>query len=174
MEEFFIVPTAWYYVHSPGQLTKFFLVLILSSYCIGAVVSGPLTGSIADRSEDPRFLFICCCALIVIAHVVYSVNISAYFPLVGRFISGLANGGIIAILLGQVVLQVIGKSRSKNFVFLKGMYFLGSAVGAVIYRKFCFVSCEYIWLESERRQFTRNRAGSNMAYICNLYIFHTF
>ena len=62
MEEFFIVPTTWYYVHFLGQ-TKFFLAQVLSSYCIGPVVTGPLIGSIADRSEDPRFLFICCCTV---------------------------------------------------------------------------------------------------------------
>ena len=128
MEKFFIAPTAWYYVYSMGQ-TKVFLALVLSSYSVGAVVAGPLFGSIADRSENPRFLFICFCVLKVIAHVVYSVNISAYFPLVERFISELVNGGIVAILPGQVVLQVIEKTRGKDFVFLEGMYCLGSAVG---------------------------------------------
>ena len=128
IEQSYIVPTAWYYIHSLRQ-TKFFLALVLSSYGVGAVVAGPVIGYIADRSENPRFLFICCCILKAIANIVYSVNISEYFPLFGRFLSGLANGGIVAILLGQVVLQVIEKSRGKNFVFLECMYFLGSAVG---------------------------------------------
>ena len=42
---------------------------------------------------------------------------SAYFPLVGRFISELENGGIIAILLGQFDLQVVKKVEVKISYF---------------------------------------------------------
>ena len=43
MEQSFVIPTAWYYVHSLEQ-TKFFLALVLGSYSVAAVVSGPLIG----------------------------------------------------------------------------------------------------------------------------------
>jgi MFS family permease len=101
IEIYIIAPTAWYYIRSLGQ-TKFFLALVFTSYNVGAIIAGPLFGFITDRFGNPRFMFIFCCAMKVVASVMYSVNLSAYFPLFGRLLTGLS--GDIAILLGQVAL----------------------------------------------------------------------
>ena len=127
IETYIIQPTAWSYIRSLGQ-SKTFLALVLSSYDIGCVISGPLIGAITDRWGDPRLISICCCAFKVLAYAMYSVNLNAYFPLLGRFMSGLS-GGITAILLGQVALQTDEKSRGENFIFLEGVYCIGSAFG---------------------------------------------
>jgi MFS family permease len=126
IEIYIIAPTAWYYIRSMGQ-TKFFLALVFTAYNVGAIFAGPLFGFITDRFGNPRFMFICCCAMKVFASVMYSVNISAYFPLFGRLMTGLS--GDIAILLGQVALQTDEESRGANFVFLEGVYCLGSVFG---------------------------------------------
>ena len=58
----------------------------------------------------------------------YSVNLSAYFPLFGRFLSGLSDIGV-AVLLGQIALQTDEKSRGSNFIIIEAVYCLGSAFG---------------------------------------------
>ncbi len=126
IEIYIIAPTAWYYIRSLGQ-TKFFLALVFTSYNVGAIIAGPLFGFITDRFGNPRFMFIFCCAMKVVASVMYSVNLSAYFPLFGRLMTGLS--GDIAILLGQVALQTEEDSRGASFVFLESVYCLGSVFG---------------------------------------------
>ena len=58
----------------------------------------------------------------------YSVNVSAYFPLFGRFLSGVSDISL-AVLLGQIALQTGHKSRGSNFIVLEAVYCLGSAFG---------------------------------------------
>jgi hypothetical protein len=45
--------------------------------------------------------------------------------------TGIGSGGT-AILLGQIALQTDEESRGKSFVFLEGVYCLGSAFGPAI------------------------------------------
>ncbi|XP_028418368.1 SPX domain-containing membrane protein OsI_32082-like [Dendronephthya gigantea] len=130
IETYLIHPTAWSYIRSLGQ-SKTFLAFVLSSYDFGCVIAGPLIGAITDHSGDPRLMAICCCVFKVLAYVTYSVNFSAYFPLLGRFLSGLSSG-ITAILLGQVALQTDEKSLRENFIFLESVYCIGSAFGPML------------------------------------------
>jgi MFS family permease len=126
IEIYIIAPTAWYYIKSMGQ-TKFFLALVFTAYNVGAIIAGPLFGFLTDKFGNPRFMFISCCIMKVVANVIYSINLSPYFPLFGRLMTGLS--GDIAILLGQVALQTEEENRGKNFVFLEGIYCLGAVFG---------------------------------------------
>ena len=127
LETYSIVPTAWHYIKSLDQ-TTFFLALVVSAFNFGVVIASPLGGFITDRVGKPRFVFICSCIAKVIAYIMYSVNLSAYFPLFGRFLSGLSDVGI-AVLLAQIALQTDEKSRGSNFVAIEAVYCLGSAFG---------------------------------------------
>ena len=124
IENYIIAPTAWYYVRSFGQ-SKFFLALVLISFNIGAIIAGPLFGFLTDRFGNPRFIFICSNVLKFVASVMYSINLSPYFPLFARLITGL-DGGLA--ILGQIALQIDEESRGKSFLFFEGVYCLGSAV----------------------------------------------
>jgi MFS family permease len=126
IEIYIIAPTAWYYIKSMGQ-TNFFLALVFTAYNVGAIIAGPLFGFLTDKFGNPRFMFISCCIMKVVANVIYSINLSVYFPLFGRLMTGLS--GDIAILLGQVALQTEEENRGKNFVFLEGIYCLGAVFG---------------------------------------------
>lgn len=106
----------------------FFLALVVSAYNFGAVIASPLGGFITDRVGKPKFFFICSSIVKVIAYVMYSVNLNAYFPLFGRFLSGLSDMGV-AILMGQIALQTDEQSRGGNFVLIEAVYCLGSAFG---------------------------------------------
>ncbi len=126
-ETYCIAPTAWHYIKSLHQ-TKFFLALVISAYDIGAVISGPLFGFITDRLGNPRYTFLWCCAIKCVAYVMYSINLSAYFPLFGRLLAGLGSGST-AILLGQIALQTEEESRGNSYVFLEIVYCIGSVFG---------------------------------------------
>ena len=126
-ETYSIVPTAWHYIKSLDQ-TTFFLALVVSAYNFGAVIASPFGGFITDCVGKPRFFFICSCIVKVVAYIMYSVNLSAYFPLFGRFLSGLSDIGVV-VLLGQITLQTDQKSRGSNFILLEAVYCLGSAFG---------------------------------------------
>ena len=126
-ETYSIVPTAWHYIKSLDQ-TTFFLALVVSAYNFGAVIATPFGGFITDRVGKPRVFFICSCIVKVVAYIMYSVNLSAYFPLFGRFLSGLSDIGV-AVVLGQIALQTDEKSRGSNFIIIEAVYCLGSAFG---------------------------------------------
>ena len=126
-ETYCVLPSAWHYIKSLHQ-TRFFLALVISVYDIGATIAGPLFGFITDRLGNPRSTFLWCCAIKCVAYVMYSINLSAYFPLFGRLMAGLGSGST-AILLGQVALQTDEESRGNSFVFLEGVYCIGSVFG---------------------------------------------
>ena len=130
IESYSIMPTAVYYIESLGQ-TKFFLALVVCAYDVGAIFASPVAGFITDRAGNPRSVFICSCALRVIACLVYSINLSAYFPLSGRLFTGLT-GMATAILLAQIALQTNEESRGRNFVLVETSYCLGTVFGPVI------------------------------------------
>ena len=130
VEAYAILPTAWYYIKSLSQ-TTFFLALVMCAYDVGAMIASPVAGFVTDRLGNPRTIFIFSCILRVVASVVYSVNLSAYFPLLGRLLSGLTGMGT-AVLYAQIALQTSKESRGGNFVLVETVYCLGAVFGPVI------------------------------------------
>ena len=129
-EEFFILPTAWYYIDSFGE-TKAFLGFVLSAYSISAVFVGPIVGRLADRFGKIKCIATTCFALHVVGNLVYSMPISAYFPLMGRFISGMGNA-VAGVFYGQIALYTNEKYCAQVFIFLDGMFTLGAIFGPFI------------------------------------------
>ena len=127
VEEYFIASTAWHYVKSLGQ-TMLFLAVLMCAYHLGAIVASSVAGFITDREGNPRSIFIFACILRAVACVVYSVNLSEYFPLLGRLFSELADMST-AVLFGQIALQANEESRGGNFVLVEAAYCLGAAFG---------------------------------------------
>jgi MFS family permease len=126
-ETYLIAPTAWIYIKSLDQ-TTFFLALVLTAFNVGAIIAGPISGFFADRFGNPRFIFLCSCITKVFAYMTYSINLSAYFPLFGRFISGISEMGA-TVLMGQIALLPEKESRGGNFLLAYSAYILGAAVG---------------------------------------------
>ena len=132
-EEFFILPTVWYYIKSLRQ-TKVFLGIVLAAYSFAAILAGPTIGKLADKFRCTKCIIIFCFMLKVAGNLMYSIPVSAFFPLVGRFISGIGNGAA-GVFYGQVVLCTPKKHTAKLakvFVFFDGMYTLGAAFGPTV------------------------------------------
>ena len=92
------------------------------------MIAGPLLGRLTDRFGYPREIFLSTCVLKVLAYVIYSINVSAFFPLIGRFLSGLS-AGAVAILLGQIAIQTEVEERATTYIFLEGIYCFGATFG---------------------------------------------
>ena len=126
-ETYLIAPTAWIYIKSLDQ-TTFFLALVLSSYNFGCIIAGPVAGFLTDQFGNPRFIFLSSSVIKVFSYIIYSINLSGYFPLFGRLTSGLGEMGV-TVLLGQIALQPEKESRMGNFVILDSVYCLGTVFG---------------------------------------------
>ena len=129
-EEYFITPTAWYYIKSLGGSQQF-LGMVLSIYGGAAVVAGPILGKFADHFGYIKLIVIFCYALKVTGNLVYSIPVSLYCPLIGRALSGFSIGST-GILYGQLVLYTSDRSRPKAFIFINGMYCLGTVCGPAL------------------------------------------
>jgi MFS family permease len=119
-----------YYKHF--FLFKLFLAFVLSSFNAGVVLAGPLFGLFVDWFGHQRKIFLFTCCIKVLSYILYSINISGFFPLSGRLLSGIAYGGMTAITFGQIALQTEPEERGGIYVFIEGVYCLGATTGPAV------------------------------------------
>ena len=105
---------------------------MLSTFNISAMIGGPLFGRIVDWVGHQRLVFLFTRWLKVVSYILYSINISAFFPLVGRLVSGLGSAGGVAIILGQVAIQTEVEDRGKIFVLLEAVFCVGATFGPLV------------------------------------------
>ena len=129
-EEFFITPSAWFYIKSLGQNLTF-LGIVLSAFPVGALLIGSIAGKFADKFGHIKFIVVVSFTIKVMANLIYSIPISAYFPLAGRFLSGLADGSA-GVYYGQIIPYTARKYRARVYIFLDGMFTLGALFGPTI------------------------------------------
>lgn len=129
-EEYFIAPTAWNYIKSLGQNMVFF-GLVMSAFQISALASSPIIGRLADKFGDPRAIISISLFLKFAGYVIYTIPVSAYFPLAGRFIAGLSDGSI-GVYFGQVVLYTPKKYRTQTFIIMDGVFTFGALFGPTV------------------------------------------
>ena len=129
-EAYFIAPTAWFYIKSLGQ-SKEFLALVLTAFNVSAIITSPILGHIADRFGHVKLLIVATYVMKVLGNLLYSINISAFFPLIGRIVSGMGDSSF-GILMGEVVHHTSEKNRAAMFVFLEATYCLGAAFGPAL------------------------------------------
>jgi MFS family permease len=126
---YIILPTAWYYIQSLG-FTKTFYGAVLAAQSLGFILLSPVAGKFADKGGTVKFILLLCSIVKVIAYLIYAIPASGYCPLVGSFLSGAANsvyGGIY----GEVVRHTKEEHRSKLFLLLDSMFFIGACCGPV-------------------------------------------
>ena len=129
-EEFFILPTAWFYIRSFGQ-TQGFLGITLASYSISAIIFSPLLGTLADRFRNIKTILIVSHLVKFFGALIYTIPISEYFPLSGRIIAGLAEGSC-GVLLGELVRCSSPGKISRVFIIIDGTFALGTIFGPTI------------------------------------------
>ncbi|XP_028410617.1 uncharacterized protein LOC114533307 [Dendronephthya gigantea] len=130
LDSFLIAPTAWYYVKSLGQNITFFGI-VMSAYQLSSLWSSPITGKFSDKFGHYKRIIVVSMFLKVISYVIYSIPVSAYFPLAGRFLDGLTTGSV-GVIFGQITLYTPKEHRAQIFIMLDGMLTLGTLLGPTI------------------------------------------
>ena len=126
LEEFLIMPTAWYYIYQLGQ-THFFLGMTLAAYSIGSLVTAPFIGALDDRFRITKTILVFSAVCKLLGHLTYSIPVNGYFALFGRLLSGFA-GGSIGVLYGMVSRYTNKESRAKAFLYFGALFNLGTAL----------------------------------------------
>ncbi|CAB4003845.1 major facilitator superfamily domain-containing 8 [Paramuricea clavata] len=143
MEDFFIAPTAWYYISSLGE-NEAFLGLVLAIFEITTIVSSPIFGKLRDKFQCYKFIIIFGYAIKVLGNLVYAMPFSAYCPLIGRGLSGVGFGSL-CVRYAQIVLNTPLRYRPQMLIFINGLYCLGTVVGPAISSFLVFKVNIYGW-----------------------------
>ena len=129
-EEFLIQPTAWYYLEYLGK-SHTFLGLTLAAFQTASVLFAPFFGIFAVKFEASKAIVLVCGLTKFWWDLLYSIPINGYFPLFGRFISGIGEA-TIGVLYGAVIKCTTNKNRAKAFLYFEGLFCLGTILGPTI------------------------------------------
>ena len=143
LEEYMILPTAWFYIRSLGE-TEIFLGITLASYGLAVVVFIPILAHIANKYRCPKLLLVVCHALRVCGNALYSVSTSPYYALIGRIVCGISAASDV-LLLGELARTTRAKHRARVFFLLDGIYLLGCALGPIFATILTFNLEIYSW-----------------------------
>ena len=64
-------------------------------------------------------------------NILYSIPVNEYFPLLGRFLSGIGEGAV-GVLYGAVSKCTTKENRGKAFLYFEGLFSIGSVCGPAI------------------------------------------
>ena len=124
---FFIVPTAWYYVNYLRG-TNLFLGLILAANSAGFLVFAPFVGFLEKKFSATKAIVVISTFLKFFGNLMYSIPVNEYFPLFGRFVSGIGEGAV-GVLYGVVAKCTIEENRAKAFIYFEGLFGIGAVCG---------------------------------------------
>ncbi|XP_028410690.1 uncharacterized protein LOC114533378 [Dendronephthya gigantea] len=163
LDIFIIVPTAWYYVKSLGQNITFFGI-VMSAYQLNSLWSSPIIGKLADKFGHYKCIIVVSMFLRVISYVIYSIPVSAYFPLAGRLLAGFSSG-CIGVIFGQITLYTPKEHRAQIFIMLDGILTLGTLFGPTVGVFFTFNANILGW---------KIDAGNSPGIVCGILWFGMF
>ena len=129
-EEYLIQPTAWYYLKYLGE-SKLFLGLTLAAFAASTVIFAPFMGMFEVKYQAPKAIILMAGPLKFFGNLLYSIPVNGYFPLFGRFMSGIGKS-TIGVLYGTVTKYTTNENRAKTFLYFEGAYTLGAIFGPAI------------------------------------------
>ncbi|XP_047127208.1 uncharacterized protein LOC101234579 isoform X1 [Hydra vulgaris] len=112
-----ILPTALLYMKR-FNVNSVFMGLVVSLYPFGAIISLPIFGYIYDKTKRIKELLIVLNLFQMVGNLLYGFNFSIWFPLVGRFISGLGDGSNSCVS-GELTYLYTSSTRLKILSFLE-------------------------------------------------------
>ena len=88
-----IIPSLWFYLTEVIQTNNahFMFAAIISGFYVAALLSGALIPRYIDRTRDIRRSMMLLILIKIIGNFIYIIPLSAYFPLIGRFMQGMAD-----------------------------------------------------------------------------------
>ena len=143
VEEFLIQPTAWYYMKYLGE-SDLFLGLTLAAYSAGALLFAPFVGILEVKFQAAKMITVFSAFVRFFGNLLYSIPINGYFPFFGRLICGLG-AATEGVLFGVVAKGTTNKNRAKAFLYLEGLYSLGTIFGPTLGSVLTFNVDMYGW-----------------------------
>ena len=130
-EELLIVPTVWYYMEYLDE-SYVFLGLTMASYSTGTIIFTQFIGVLDVKLQSSsKMILIFGSLLKILGNLLYSIPVNGYFPLFGRFISGLGES-TAPVLYGAIAKCSTNENRAKAFLFFDAIYFIGQMFGPAI------------------------------------------
>ena len=88
-----IIPSLWFYLTEVIQThnAHFMFGAIVSGFYVAALLSGALIPRYIDRTRDIRRSMMLLILMKMIGNFIYIIPLSAYFPLIGRLLQGMAD-----------------------------------------------------------------------------------
>ena len=109
-----------------------FLGLTVASYSTGTIVFAQFIGFLDVKLQSSsKKILIFGSLLKLLGNLLYSIPVNGYFPLFGRFISGLGES-TVPVLYGAIAKCSTNENRAKAFLFFEGIYIIGQMVGPAI------------------------------------------
>lgn len=137
MEELLIQPTVWYYMKYLGE-SNFFLGLTVASYSVGTLLFAPVIGIVDVKLQDASKAIVIAGGIIkTVGSVLHLIPVNGYFPLFGRFISGIGES-TAGVLYGVIAKGTTNESRVKAFLYFEGLFIVGKVFGPSIGSLFTF------------------------------------
>ena len=131
VEEYVIQSTAWYYMEYLGE-SNVFLGLTLAAFPAGIFFFAPLIGVYELKFRRRKAIVVICAMAKVIGNALYAIPFSGYFPLFGRFLSGIGNG-VLGVLYGVLTKCTPRDDRVEAFLHFEGLSFhVGAVFGLAI------------------------------------------
>ena len=130
VEEFIIQPTVWYYIKYLGE-TNAFLGLTAAAYSIGTLVFAPFIGFLEEKCQSSKSILVMCGLVKLSGNLLYAIPINGYFPLFGRFLSGIGEA-TVGVVYGAVTKCTTHENRAKAFLYFEGLYSIGTICGPTI------------------------------------------
>ena len=144
VEEFLIQPTAWYYIIKYLGESELFLGLTMASFSAGALLFSPILGALDLKFRSPKMIALFCCCASFIGNLLYTIPVSGYFALFGRFLCGVgtaADGIACAVLATGTTIE----NRAKAYLYLEGLYCFGTICGPTLGSALIFEVNIYGW-----------------------------
>lgn len=136
MEEYLIQPTAWYYMKFLGE-TNILLGLTIAAYSTAALVSAQFIGFLDEKLNATKSILAFSGLAKFFGNLLYSIPVNGYFPLFGRFLSGIGEGAV-GVVYGAVTKCTAKENRAKAFLYFEGLFGVGSVSGQAIGSVFTF------------------------------------
>ncbi|XP_028406478.1 uncharacterized protein LOC114528965 [Dendronephthya gigantea] len=131
VEEYLIQPTAWYYMKYLKE-SNMFLGLTLASYSAATLVFSPFIGALNVRLQNSSKLIIVMGGVVkLLGNMLYSIPINGYFPMFGRFLSGMG-ASTVSVLFGVITKGTSNENRAQAFLYFQALFFAGQVLGPTL------------------------------------------
>ncbi|XP_047145497.1 uncharacterized protein LOC124818548 isoform X1 [Hydra vulgaris] len=133
--------TLWLYIKElvNTKSPKLFYTLVSVMYILSFTLSTPIIGRIVDRTRQVRVWFFICNCFLIAGNLLYSLQFSPWFLVVGRFLSGCC--GLVSVMCAEIIRSYPSSETSFQLSIQSLAFNSGFIVGPCI--NFLFLKIDF-------------------------------